>query len=268
MTKFLRKCSNFTFIHLRLQSHSTTIDQQEIEQFKKLAKEWWHEFGSNKPLHSMNKLRVPFVRDGLINEGVVHEQNLKTSTPLKNLSILDVGCGGGILSEPLCRLGANVTGIDANPGIIDVAKKHAEKNHLNINYLFSSIEDHSKCHFEKYDSIVASEILEHVTEKEKFLSACSACLKPLGSIFITTINNTALASFLSIFVAETVLELVPKGIHQPDKFIEPYRLQRMLEDCNLKTKVIHGMFYNVFTNNWHLCSNNSVNYCIHAVKIC
>ncbi|XP_066255350.1 ubiquinone biosynthesis O-methyltransferase, mitochondrial [Euwallacea similis] len=250
----------------RFHSSASTIDSSEIEVFQKVTSEWWDEFGPTKGLHAMNKLRVPFIRDGLINEGVVAEKNINTALPLKGLSILDVGCGGGILSEPLSRIGAQVTGIDANSRIIDVAKEHAKEGGLNVNYLYTSIEEHSKDNISKYDVIAASEIIEHVTEKEKFISACSDCLKPSGSIFITTINKTLLANFVSIFVVEDVIRLVPKGTHQIEKFIQPHTLQRILEDCNFQTKLIHGMFYNIVTNRWDWCSNTSMNYCLHAVK--
>lgn len=138
---------------------------------------------------------------------------------------------GGILSEALARLGAQVTGIDANSSLIDVAKKHSKESSLHINYVYTSIEEHSKMNAEKYDAVAASEIVEHVTEKDNFISSCSACLKPAGSAFITTLNKTFLANLLGVYLVENVLNLVPKGTHQFDKFIEPHKLQRLLEDC-------------------------------------
>lgn len=245
---------------------STTVDNLEIENFEKLASEWWNEYGPTKGLHSMNKLRVPFIRDGLINEGVVSKNAINTPAPLKGLSVLDVGCGGGILSESLARLGAQVTGIDANSSLIDVAKKHSKDNSLQIDYIYTSIEEHSKMNAGKYDAVTASEIIEHVTEKENFISSCSACLKVTGSVFITTLNKTFLANLLGVYLVENMLDLVPKGTHQFEKFIEPHKLQRLLEDYNMRTKLIHGMFYNIVTNQWHWCSNTSINYCLHAVK--
>lgn len=192
---------------------------------------------------------------------------------------------GGILAEPLSRLGAHVTGIDANPNTIQLAKSHSKLNNLEINYVTSSIEEHAANHMEKYDAIVASEILEHVSKKKRFIEACVQCLKPKGSIFITTINKTTIANFLGICISENVLNLLPKGTHQFEKFIEPVKLQRMLEDCkfykkicinffkyfmfvgNCRSELIHGMFYNILTNTWHWCTDTSLNYALHAVKL-
>ncbi|CAG9768713.1 unnamed protein product [Ceutorhynchus assimilis] len=252
-------------VQIRLVSSVTTVDAKEIEFFQQTS-DWWDKSGSMRPLHSMNKLRIPLIRDGLINQGTALKENLETATPLKGLSVLDIGCGGGILSEPLARLGAQVTGIDANPNIIEVAKKHAESNHLAINYLYTSIEDFCKDNQEKYHAIAASEILEHVTEKEAFIRACVTCLKPSGSIFITTLNKTMFTNILGIYVAENVLKLVPRGTHQFEKCIKTHHLQRLLEDNNIQTKLIHGLFYNICTNNWSWCSDQSINYCIHAIK--
>lgn len=146
---------------------------------------------------------------------------------------------GGILAEPLARLGGKVTGIDANPNTIQLAKSHSEQNNLEINYLTSSIEEHASNHTEKYDVVVASEILEHVSKKSRFLEACVKCLKPNGSIFVTTINKTVLANFLGIVISENVLRLLPKGTHQFEKFIEPVKLQRMLEDCKILLYLVY-----------------------------
>ncbi|XP_066143234.1 ubiquinone biosynthesis O-methyltransferase, mitochondrial [Euwallacea fornicatus] len=250
----------------RLHSATSTVDSLEIKQFEKFTHQWWDEFGPMKGLHALNRIRVPFIRDGLINEGAVAQENINTALPLKGLRLLDIGCGGGILSAHLSRIGAQVTGIDANSAIIDVAKQHAKDNNLDVAYFYTSVEDHSKENSLKYDVITASEIIEHVTEKEKFISACSDCLKPSGSMFITTMSKTLLANFLGIFVVEDVIDLVPKGTHQFHKFIQPHKLQRIIEDRNFETKLIHGMFYNILTNEWNWCSNTSVNYCLHAVK--
>ncbi|XP_076254980.1 ubiquinone biosynthesis protein COQ3, mitochondrial [Rhynchophorus ferrugineus] len=247
-------------------SLNANVDQQEINNFKKYSDEWWNEYGPTRGLHSLNKLRIPFIRDGLINESSVNTTDINTSTPLKGLYVLDVGCGGGILSECLSRLGANVTGIDANPDIIGLAQKHAEKNSLNINYCFGTIENHHQEKGVLYDAVVASEIIEHVSEKEEFIKSCANCLKPCGSLFVTTINKTFLANILAVCVAENLLQVVPKGTHQHEKFISPTKLQRLLEDNDIQTKLIHGMAYNVFTNWWYWTSDTSVNYALHGVK--
>lgn len=267
MTLCLKRCITWSILNSRSFASSTTIDSEEVEKYERLTSEWWTELGGARGLHAMNRLRVPFIRDGLIAEGAADKENIDTATPLKGISILDVGCGGGILSEALARLGASVTGVDAAPNMIKVAQRHAKENNLSINYSFTSIEDFSNNHFEGFDAVAASEIVEHVTKKEEFLAACSKCLKPNGSMFITTINKTILANLLAIYVAENIIKLVPKGTHQIENCIEPHRLQRMLEDCHLRTKVVHGMTYNFFTNTWHWCFDSSVNYALHAVKI-
>lgn len=200
-----------------------------------------------KMLHAMNRLRVPFIRDGLINTGIVAKDNIEKSEPLIGVSILDVGCGGkihteisfsflfirisltgGILSEPLARLGGNVTGLDATNDLIEIAKTHDTLK--TINYICASVEEHASENEAKYDAIVASEILEHVTNPDEFLKACVKCLKPQGSIFVTTVNKTLPSFFGGILMAEYVLRWLPKGTHQWEKFITPPQLQRFLED--------------------------------------
>ncbi|CAG9768712.1 unnamed protein product [Ceutorhynchus assimilis] len=263
----MKLCRRFPMkLQQKMFSSKTTIDPQEIALFEKLTANWWDSQGPLKPLHAMNTLRVPLVRNGLINQGVVSKENIYSCTPLKGLSILDVGCGGGILSEALARLGAQVTGIDANPSAIDLAKHHALKNNLSINYLFTSIEEHAMENIEKYDAITASEVIEHVTNKEPFLDACVECLKPSGSMFMTTMNKTIFTEVFAIYAAENIFDLIPKGTHQIEKCIEPEQLQRILEKNYLQTKEIRGMFYNFLTNEWCWCLPTWISYSLHAVK--
>ncbi|XP_060531581.1 ubiquinone biosynthesis O-methyltransferase, mitochondrial [Cylas formicarius] len=244
----------------------STVDLQEIDSFQKFSSEWWDKYGFMKGLHAMNKLRIPLIRQGLLNAGNICESTSKSPTPLQGLDVLDVGCGGGILSEPLAKLGGRVTGIDAANEAIDIAKKHAEHNSLRINYLCTSIDNYCSTNEEKHDVVVASEILEHVTEKEKFIKACLRCLKPYGSIFITTINKTFLSQFVAIYLAENILQLVPKGTHHYSKFYEPHKLQNLLSNNGIRTLLVHGMCWNIWTNTWHWCSDTSVNYVLHGVK--
>lgn len=254
--------------HVRLFSTALkTVDSQEIKQFQSYTSEWWDQFGPTKPLHSMNKLRIPLIRDGLINTGIVKKENINSPQPLKNVSILDIGCGGGILTEPLARLGSCVTGVDANPDVIEIAKCHSKQQNLNIAYEVGSIEELASKNQEKYDAVVASEIIEHVTEKNGFVKACVQCLKPSGSLFITTMSKTTIANIFGIQLAEYVFRIVPTGTHQIEKFIKPHELQRIIEDNGCKTELVHGMFYNIFTNTWHWCSDTSINYGLHATKI-
>lgn len=245
---------------------SKTVDSKEIQQFQEEFSEWWDVYGKVKALHAMNKLRVPYIRDGLVNAGAIKQENINTMLPLKGIRILDIGCGAGILSEPLARLGGIVTGVDANPGIIEPARTHAEQQGLKITYELGSIEEHAVKNRETYDAVVASEVIEHVTHKKDFVKACLECLKPSGSIFITTFNKTMLANVVGIILAEKVLGVIPKGTHQVEKFISPLELQRLLKDHGCTTKLVHGWIYNPVTNTWHWCSTTSINYVLHAIK--
>ena len=223
----------------------------------------------SKALHTMNKLRVPFVRDGLINAGTVKPQFVNTSEPLKGLTILDVGCGGGILCEPLARLGAKVTGIDATAELIVIAKEHVPKEpeFNDLLYLHTTVEEHAKTNLMSYDAVVASEVIEHVLDKPAFIKACINCLKPNGSIFITTLNKTYVSYFGGVLIAENVLRLLPVGTHNWNLFISPPQLQRMLEDHKCRTRAIHGMVYNPITNTWKWSAIKEINYALHAIKL-
>lgn len=249
-------------------STSSTIDANEVSQFTKLSSEWWNEMGQIQPLHNMNKLRVPLVRDGLINTGVIKKEFIDTPKPLKDMCILEVGCGGGILTEPLARLGSNITGIDITPDLLEQATQHAalDPSLSSLKYIMESVEDHANGNSEKYDAVVVSEVLEHVTEKKIFLEACVKCLKPGGSIFITTQNKTTLSWLGAIIFAEYIAGLVPRGTHEWDKFIAPHHTQRILEDYKCRTRIIHGMCFNVFTNSWSWSADTLINYALHAVK--
>lgn len=249
---------------------SSTVDQNEIKNFKNLVNNWWDEQGEMKPLHSMNMLRVPFIRDGLQNQGLLKAKNINTSFPLKGIKILEVGCGGGILSEPLARLGADVTGLDACKDLIETAKLHAKSSpelSNNLKYIFSTIEDYSEDNPKKFDAIVTSECVEHVQAKKTFLKSCADSLKPGGSIFVTTLNKTTLSWIFGIVVAENVLNLVPKGTHDWDKFISPQEVQKILEHYNCTTILLHGLTYNFLCNSWFWIPDTSVNYALHAVKL-
>lgn len=249
-----------------VRSIGSTVDPKEVEFYGKLNTTWWDRNGQLFALHSMNPLRVQFIREGLANTGVIKDD---TSLPLQGIKILDVGCGGGILSEPLARIGAEVTGIDSSLELIEIAKAHALLDTTlsgRVNYIHSSIENFEEEHAQAYDAVVASEILEHVIDQWLFLKCCSNTLKPGGSLFVTTLNKTLPSWLGAIVAAEHLLKLVPAGTHDWNKFISPEEVQRMVESCGLKTKLIHGMFYNPIRNEWSWTSCSVINYVLHAIK--
>ncbi|BES93529.1 Nodulation protein S (NodS) [Nesidiocoris tenuis] len=245
-----------------------TVDKSEIDHFVKLSEDWWNPNGKMRPLMSMNDLRVPFVRDGLVNTKVIDEEKGKTAKYLEGLKILDVGCGGGFFSVPLSRLGADVTGIDPTHELVQVARAYVEKNlpEAKIKFENSTIEEHAASNGDKYDVLVCSEVIEHVSAKESFVKSCVSTVKPGGSLFYTTISQTFLAWFLAIIVAENIIRLPPKGTHQYEKLITPRDLTRILEGAGSRVLTINGMQYNPFNNRWYWCPNKSVNYALHAVK--
>lgn len=243
-----------------------TVDEDEIRNFSILADRWWNEFGEFKALHSLNKIRVPFVRDGILNTRKNTQMTVLTGSPLKGIKILDIGCGGGILSEPLARLGAEVVGLDASKESIGSAKHHAERMTNPPKYVCETIEDHAEAYEGFYDAVVLSEVLEHIQSKDFCLQLCNNLLKPQGSIFITTINQNMLSWLGVILAAEYLLRFIPPNTHQYNKFITPRDLRNKLINCGFETRLLHGMSYNIVCNKWHWTSNTSINYALHAVK--
>ncbi|KAJ8683396.1 hypothetical protein QAD02_019188 [Eretmocerus hayati] len=244
----------------------TTVDYQDVAHLSKYGDHWWDPNGEMEILHLMNPLRIKFVRDGLANTGF---KETNPSRPLEGIKLLDVGCGGGILSEPLARIGANVTGLDASKELISIAQEHAkldESLSQNLTYVYSSIEDFSQEKKGEYDAVVASEILEHVNNQELFLKSCSEVLKPNGSIFITTFNKNLISWLSGIVGAEYILRLIPVGTHDWNKFIAPEETRRILDNYDCKTRLIHGILYSPVTKTWSWTSFTTVNYALHAVK--
>nr|XP_025858704.1 ubiquinone biosynthesis O-methyltransferase, mitochondrial [Vulpes vulpes] len=250
----------------RLYSTSqTTVDSNEIKTFLALAHRWWDEQGVYAPLHSMNDLRVPFIRDNLLKT-VAHHQPGK---PLSGMKILDVGCGGGLLTEPLGRLGASVIGIDPVDENIKTAQHHKSFDPVldkRIEYRACSLEEIVQETAETFDAVVASEVVEHVIDLETFIQCCCEVLKPGGSLFITTINKTQLSYALGIVFAEQIAGIVPKGTHTWEKFISPEKLESILESNGLSVQTVTGMLYNPLSGYWHWSENTSLNYAAHAVK--
>ncbi|XP_043468829.1 ubiquinone biosynthesis O-methyltransferase, mitochondrial-like [Leptopilina heterotoma] len=234
--------------------------------FSQVSDIWWNTLGELKGLYSMNKLRVPFVSDGIVNNG---HKIFDPSQPLKGISIIDVGCGGGILTESLARTGANVTGIDPSMELIICAKEHASLDpslSKNLNYIQTSVEEFVQTNSKMYDAVVSSEVLEHVMDQEIFIKCCTDLLRPGGVIFLTTINKTFISWFWGIIVGEYIFKFVPTGAHEWNKFISPRDTQGLLKKYNCETKLIQGMVYNPMKNEWNWSSWTSIFYAIQAIK--
>ena len=204
-----------------------SINKKEIEKFSKIASEWWNPEGKFKPLHKFNPIRIKYIKENIINNF-----KLKNKTkPLSGINILDIGCGGGLLSEPMARMGANITGIDASDQNIKIAKLHSKKNKLKINYLCSSPEKLNVK--KKFDVILNMEIVEHVENVDFFLKSCSNLLKKNGLMFVATINKTLKSYVFAIVGAEYVLRWLPIGTHEWEKFVKPEDLKNTLIKYNL-----------------------------------
>jgi len=244
----------------------STVDPKEMEHFSTLKHDWWNENGPLATLHSYSPLRVQFVRDGLANAGI-EMQN--PALPLEGIKIVDVGCGGGILTERLARIGAEVSGIDASAELINIAKEHVKLDpniSERVDYIQTTVENFSQNKEGSYDAVIASEVLEHVADPQIFLKECVKILKPGGSIFITTENRT-LASWLVIIVAaEYIFRIIPLGTHEWNKFIAPHEVQRILDNYGCKTRLIHGVKVNPLLKQWSWSSSTALIYGLHAIK--
>ena len=239
---------------------NNTINKKEIEKFSKIAEEWWNPEGKFKPLHKFNPIRISYIKESIINTFKL----LNKKEPLKNIKILDVGCGGGLLSEPMSRLGADVIGIDASLKNIEVAKLHAKKNSLNIKYYCTSPEN-----FEiktKFDVILNMEIVEHVEDVDFFLKSCSKLLKKNGLMFVATLNKTLKSYLFAIIGAEYILRWLPIGTHEWEKFIKPDDLVNILKKYNFKLDGLDGMKFNLIKDSWSITSDKSINYIGKFVK--
>ena len=239
---------------------NNTINKKEIEKFSKIAEEWWNPEGKFKPLHKFNPIRISYIKENIIETFKL--QNKKN--PLKDIKILDVGCGGGLLSEPMCRLGATVTGIDASDKNINVAKIHSQKDNLKINYFCSSPEKFKIN--DKFDVILNMEIVEHVEDVNLFLRSCNKLLKKNGIMFVATLNKTLKSYVFAIIGAEYILRWLPIGTHEWEKFLKPEDLISMQKKNNLKLDKLNGMNFNFLKDKWSVGDDKSVNYIAKFIK--
>jgi 2-polyprenyl-6-hydroxyphenyl methylase/3-demethylubiquinone-9 3-methyltransferase len=239
---------------------TNTINKEEIEKFSRIAEEWWNPLGKFKPLHKFNPIRISYIKDNIINSFKLKKQE----KPLKNLKILDIGCGGGLLSEPMCRLGADVTGIDASKKNIQVAKLHAKKSNLKIKYISTSPENFKTN--VKFDVILNMEIIEHVEDVSFFLKSCSSLLKKGGIMFIATINKTLKSYVFAIIGAEYILRWLPIGTHEWEKFVSPNDLINISKKYNLNLENLDGMKFNIIKDEWSLSDDKTINYIGKFIK--
>lgn len=227
------------------------VDPSEVAKFSLQAMHWWDQTGSMRTLHEINPLRLQWINQ---------------HSPVKNRQVLDVGCGGGILTEGLAKLGANVTGIDMSKEAIQVAKLHQHESALQIHYLIQTAENHAKDHPEQYDIVTCLEMLEHVPEPTSVIQACAKLVKPEGDIFFSTLNRNLKSYLFAILGAEYLLKLLPKNTHDFAKFIRPSELESWARQSGLTIKNIAGITYNPFSKNFSLSNDVSINYLAHFKK--
>ena len=240
---------------------STTINKEEIQKFSKLADEWWDVNGKFKPLHMFNPVRIEY-----ITENIKKQFNIKKekSNFLDGIKILDIGCGGGLISEPMARLGATVTGIDASEKNINIANLHSKKGGLKINYFNTSPENFEVT--DKFDVILNLEIVEHVDDINLYVKSCFKLLKKNGLMFTATLNRTFTSYVKAIIGAEYILRWLPIGTHDWNKFIKPEELEKLLSQEKFSTIDLKGLSFNPFTNKWKKSNDLSVNYIICSLK--
>jgi 2-polyprenyl-6-hydroxyphenyl methylase/3-demethylubiquinone-9 3-methyltransferase len=243
---------------------NATLDRDEVERFARLSSEWWDAGGKFRTLHQIGPARLTFLRDQLLSH-FRPGQSAGALRPLERISVLDVGCGGGLVCEPLARLGAVVTGIDPAQENIEAARRHAAGQGLNIAYRAARIEDLASegCIF---DALVCLEVVEHVPDPAAFLKTCAALVRPGGMMLLSTINRTLKAYLLTIIGAEYVLRWLPIGTHQWERFVTPQELSRNLAEAGLNAPVFRGLVYQPLADTWSLADDTDVNYFAAAAK--
>ncbi|HCT6761536.1 MULTISPECIES: bifunctional 2-polyprenyl-6-hydroxyphenol methylase/3-demethylubiquinol 3-O-methyltransferase UbiG [Proteus] len=226
------------------------VDQHEIDKFESVASRWWDLEGEFKPLHRINPLRLNYIQeraDGLFGK-----------------KVLDVGCGGGILSESMARVGAEVTGLDMGKEPLEVARLHSLETSIPVTYIQDTVENHAAEYPQRYDVVTCMEMLEHVPDPSSIVRSCAKLVKPGGHVFFSTINRNKKAWFMLVVGAEYILNMVPKGTHDANKFIRPSELLSWVDETNLRSKNMIGLHYNPITDKFRLAPNVDVNYMVHT----
>lgn len=240
----------------------TTIDADEVARFDTIAETWWDPKGPMKVLHRFNPVRLAYIRDEACRR---FDRDPRSARSLEGLTILDVGCGGGVLSEPLARLGATVTGLDPAPTNIAVAKRHAERAAIPVDYRNETVES-VVANAETFDIVLAMEVVEHVADVEAFVTACGKAVKPGGVFAMATLNRTLRSFALAIVGAEYLLRWLPKGTHDWDRFVTPDELSNAIETAGLTVTDRQGVTYNPLTGTWSLSPDMAVNYMLLAAR--
>ncbi|MDN2578366.1 bifunctional 2-polyprenyl-6-hydroxyphenol methylase/3-demethylubiquinol 3-O-methyltransferase UbiG [Aquibium sp. ELW1220] len=243
-------------------TRKTTIDPAEVDRFSRMAAEWWDPTGKFKPLHKFNPVRLAYIRDRVAEQ---FGRDPRSSRPFDGLRFLDIGCGGGLLCEPMARLGATVVGADASETNIEVARLHAAQSGVSIDYRATTAEDLADAG-EQFDVILNMEVVEHVSDVPLYMSKCAEMVKPGGIMFVATINRTLKALGLAIVGAEYVLRWLPRGTHQYEKLVRPDELERALSESGMTITDRTGVTYNVFADRWQKSRDLDVNYMVLAQK--
>ncbi|MGV2103363.1 bifunctional 2-polyprenyl-6-hydroxyphenol methylase/3-demethylubiquinol 3-O-methyltransferase UbiG [Rhizobium sp. 21-4511-3d] len=240
----------------------STIDQSEVDRFSAMAAEWWSPTGKFKPLHKFNPVRLTYIRDKAAeNFGL----DPKSPKPLEGLRVLDIGCGGGLLSEPVARMGATVVGADPSEKNIGIASTHAKASGVSVDYRPVTAEQLAEAG-ETFDIVLNMEVVEHVADVEFFISTCSRMVRPGGMMFVATINRTMKAAALAIFAAENILRWLPRGTHQYEKLVRPEQLEGPMTASGLEIIDRTGVFFNPLANQWNLSKDMDVNYMLLAKR--
>jgi len=241
---------------------SSTIDPAEVTYYDRLAHAWWDDKGKFWPLHRLNSLREIYLRDRIC---IHFELDNTVDKPLQGLTVLDIGCGGGILSESMARMGASVTGIDIVSKSIDIASQHSLGQQLDIEYIGCTAEDLA-VHHRQFDVVLNMEVVEHVVELPTFMKSCADLLKPEGITFVATINRNPLSWIFAIIGAEYILRWLPRGTHQWSKFVKPRELSTLLADNGLRIRAETGVGINPFNKRFSLIRSLRVNYMLAATS--